>query len=71
MRYPRYYPIDQCSRSIAGDASGEAFVDPVAGFEWTAHCRVTGGGMVLGEIIAEEIDGPAGFNIAKMARTVT
>jgi len=26
--------------------------------------------MVLGEIIAEEIDGPAGFNIAEMAGAV-
>jgi hypothetical protein len=36
----------------------------------TAHCRVTGGSVVLGEIIAEEIDGPAVFNIAEMTGTV-
>jgi hypothetical protein len=58
------------ARRVAGDGSGEAFVDPVTGSELTAHRRVTGGGVVLGEIIAEEIDGPVVFYRTAMAGTV-
>jgi hypothetical protein len=56
--------------SITGDGFSEAFVDPVPGFQLAAHRRVTGGALVLGEIIAQEIDGPTIFNVAKVAGTV-
>ncbi len=58
------------ARGVTGDGSGEAFVDPLASSELTAHRRVTGGDVVLGERIAEEIDGPAVFHIVEMAGTV-
>jgi hypothetical protein len=57
--------------SVAGDAFGKTFIDPVPGLQLASHRRVTHRLVVLGEIIAEEIDRPAVFNIAKMARTVT
>lgn len=55
---------------VAGYSFGEAFVDPVPCLQLAAHRRVTERLVVLGEIIAEEIDRPAGFNIPEVAGTV-
>jgi hypothetical protein len=55
---------------VAGDGVGEAFVDPLPGLQLAANRRVTGCALVLGEIIATEINGPAVFNIADVAGAV-
>jgi hypothetical protein len=58
------------TRSAAGDSFSEAFIDPVPGLQLASHRRVTDRLVVLGDIIAEETDRPAVFNIAKVARPV-
>jgi hypothetical protein len=55
---------------ITGNGFREAFVDPLPGVQLAADRRVTDRLLVLREIIAEEIDGPALFNRAKVAGTV-
>jgi hypothetical protein len=56
--------------SIPGDSFGEAFVDPISGFQLAADGGITGGLLVLGEIITEESNGPAVFNRAEVGGTV-
>jgi hypothetical protein len=55
---------------MAGYGCGEAFVDPVAGLQLASYGRVTHRLPVLREIIAEESDGPALFNITAVTGTV-
>lgn len=55
---------------MAGNSFHEAFVDPIPCLQWAADRRVTDRLLMLGKIIAEEIDGPALFNRAEMAGTV-
>ena len=55
---------------MPGDSFGEAFVDPISSFQLAADRGITGCILVLGEIITEEINGPAVFNIAEVGGTV-
>lgn len=55
---------------MARDGFREAFVDPVSCLQLAAARRVTHRLLRLGEIIAEEIDGPARFSRAAVAGTV-
>jgi hypothetical protein len=55
---------------VARDGFREAFVDPVPGVPLAADRRVTDRLLVLGELITQEIDGPARFNRAEVAGTV-
>ena len=56
--------------SVAGDGFGKTFIDPVPGLQLASHRRVTDRLVVLGAIIAEEMDRPAVFHIAEVAGTV-
>jgi hypothetical protein len=53
-----------------GQRLGKALVDPAAGFQATTDGRVTNGEVVVTHVVANHVDGPAGFQVAIVARTV-
>ena len=58
------------TRGLERHGFGKAFIDPAPCLQLAAHGRITDVAGVLGEVMADEVDRPAGLNIAEVAGTL-